>query len=76
MPARFTMRSPPSRLLAPTSPPPPSGTFLEPALVVGWVILEEVPGRELVAGTVTPPWKPAVQVHGLPPPEQTSGATP
>jgi hypothetical protein len=74
--ALFTVRSLPSRLLRRKSPPPPSGTFLEQALALGWVILEEAPGRALVAGAVTQPWKPVVQFHGLPATEFMRFSTP
>jgi hypothetical protein len=65
----FAIRSLSSRVLRIKSPPPPSGIFLEQALAVGWIILEEVPGRELVAGAVTQPWMPDVRFQGLPPAE-------
>jgi hypothetical protein len=74
--ALFAIRSLPSRLRGSTSPPPPSGTFLEQALAVGWVILAEAPGRELVAGAVTHPWRPVVTFQGLPPAEFLSFTTP
>jgi hypothetical protein len=45
-------------------------------LAVGWVVLEEVPGRELVAGAVTQPWKPVVTFQGLPPAEFRRFSTP
>jgi hypothetical protein len=41
-------------------------TFLESALAQGWVMLEEVDGREMVMGTVTQPWKPVVKFAGVP----------
>jgi hypothetical protein len=63
----FTLRSLPSRLLGHKLPPPPAGTFLEQTLALGWVILEESPGRELVAGAVTQPWRSVVTFQGLPP---------
>jgi len=47
----------------------PSGTFLEQTLAIGWVVLEEESGQELVAGAVTQPWKPVVTFQGLPPAE-------
>jgi hypothetical protein len=74
--ALFTLRSLPSRLLRRPSPPPPSGTFLEQALALGWVILEEATGRELVAGAVTQPWKSVVRFQGLPPAEFCRFSTP
>jgi hypothetical protein len=74
--ALFVLRSLPGRLLRRPSPPPPSGTFLDQALAIGWVILEEVPGRELVAGAVTQPWKSVVKFQGLPPAEFLRFSTP
>lgn len=58
-----------SRLRRLPSRPLPAGTFLAQALAVGWVVFEEVPGRELVAGAVTQPWRPVVIFQGLPPAE-------
>jgi hypothetical protein len=74
--ALFVLRSLPGRLLRRPFPPPPSGTFLEQALAIGWAMLEEAPGRELVAGAVTQPWRPVVQFRGLPPAEFKSFSTP
>jgi hypothetical protein len=74
--ALFAIRSLPSRLRRLQTPPPSAGTFLAQALAVGWVVLEEVPGRELVAGAVTQPWKPVVTFQGLPPVEFTRFSTP
>ena len=74
--ALFTLRSLPGRLLRRPPPPPPSGKFLEQALALGWVILEEAPGRELVAGAVTQPWKSVVRFQGLPPAEFRRFSTP
>lgn len=67
--ALFAIRSLPGRLCGRTPPPLPSGTFLEQTLAIGWVVLEEEPGQELVAGAVTQPWKPVVTFRGLPPAE-------
>ena len=47
----------------------PGGAFLDRVLEMGWVVLEETPGRELVAGAYTQPWAPEVRFHGLPPAE-------
>jgi hypothetical protein len=40
--------------------------FLPQALAIGWRLLEEVPGRELVFGAVTQPWRSDVQFAALP----------
>jgi hypothetical protein len=40
--------------------------FLETALSIGWKVLEESPGEELVAGAVTQPWAPVVVFRGMP----------
>jgi hypothetical protein len=68
----FTLRMLPARIL--DKPPAPERssvqrTFLESALKMGWVILEEVAGQELVAGAVTQPWVANVIFRGLPPDE-------
>ncbi len=74
--ALFTIRSLPSRLRHLPPPPSPSGTFLAQALAVAWVVLEEAPDPELVAGAVTQPWRPIVTFQGLPPAEFLSLTTP
>src|SRR5579864_1330894 len=64
----FAIRSLPSR--ARRASPSSSArrvTFLESAQDMGWVILEERE-RELVAGSVTQPWKAEVHFRGLPGP--------
>src|SRR5262249_21092076 len=40
-------------------------SFLELALSLGWRILDEEDGRELVAGAVTQPWAAKVEFRGL-----------
>jgi hypothetical protein len=47
----------------------PRGSFLAQALSLGWVLLEEIPDRELLAGAVTRPWDPVVRFTGVPPEE-------
>jgi hypothetical protein len=42
-------------------------TFLEEVLGLGWRILAEEPGRELILGAVTKPWEPNVRFRGLAP---------
>ena len=39
---------------------------------LGWEVLAELPGREIVMGAVTQPWKANVVFRGLPPDEFTS----
>ena len=43
--------------------------FLAEVLALGWHVLAEEPGRELVLGAVTQPWKADVVFRGLPPEE-------
>jgi hypothetical protein len=43
--------------------------FLTEILALGWRVLAEEPGRELVLGAVTQPWKAEVEFRGLPPEE-------
>src|SRR5262245_50217828 len=62
--AIFALRTLPSRLRGQPSGAP-KGPFLEQALEIGWVILEELPGEELIAGAVTQPWEPIVRFRGL-----------
>ena len=42
-------------------------TLLAETLAMGWGVLAEVPGREIVVGAVTKPWEPNVVFHALPP---------
>ena len=64
----FAVRTLPS-LGRPREPRRPSGPFLEQALRLGWALLEEVRGSELVMGAVTRPWAPVVRFRGLPGPQ-------
>jgi hypothetical protein len=43
--------------------------FLAEVLSLGWRVLAEEPGRELVIGAVTQPWNAEVEFRGLPPEE-------
>jgi hypothetical protein len=43
--------------------------FLDEVLDQGWRVLAEEPGRELVIGAVTQPWKADVEFRGLAPEE-------
>jgi len=46
-----------------------AGPFLQQVLALGWGILAEEPGHELVLGAVTQPWKSDVRFRSLPPEE-------
>lgn len=76
--ALFAIRTLPSRFRGLRSPDASAAgrPFLEEVLAVGWRILEEAPGRELVAGAVTRPWAPVVQFRGMPGPEFIAFAEP
>ena len=66
--ALFGLRTLPARLrAAPTPAASGDGSFLGEALAVGWRILSETPGREIVIGSVTRPWESDVRFRGLPP---------
>jgi hypothetical protein len=41
--------------------------LLAAARSLGWVVLDERPGREVVAGAVTKPWEPNVVFRSIPP---------
>jgi hypothetical protein len=47
-------------------PPQP---LLDEVLSLGWGVLAQEPGREIVLGTVTQPWKGDVKFRALPPDE-------
>jgi len=49
----------------PSQRPVPPG-LLAQVLALGWVVLAEVPGREIVVGAVTRPWQADVVFRGLP----------
>jgi hypothetical protein len=44
-------------------------SFISEVKSLGWRVLAEEPGRHLVMGAVTQPWKADVQFRGLPPEE-------
>jgi hypothetical protein len=48
--------------------PQPRG-LLEETQALGWKVLAEIPGREIVVGAVTRPWEPNVTFRGMPPEE-------
>jgi hypothetical protein len=45
------------------------GSFLSRLLALGWGVLAEEPGQEIVLGSVTQPWKSDVEFHAIPPDE-------
>lgn len=55
---------------------PAGRAFMEEALSLGWRILSGIPGREMVFGAVTQPWKADVRFRGLPPEEFLGFAEP
>ncbi len=65
--ALFRIRTLPGRIrsrqrVAPRQTRP----FLETALSIGWQILEEAPGEEIVVGAVTQPWTASPRFDGMP----------
>ncbi len=68
----FALRSFPSRFRAQeraVNSPRVARSFVDSMVDIGWVILEEAPGEELVAGTVTQPWEATVRFRGFSPSE-------
>jgi hypothetical protein len=53
----------------------PRGLLAE-TLALGWVVLAEIPGREVVVGAVTKPWEPNVVFRSIPPEEFEAFAEP
>jgi len=54
----------------------PRQDFLTEVLALGWRVLAEEPGRALVMGAVTQPWRADVVFRGLPPEEFAAFAEP
>ena len=50
--------------------PQPRG-LLRQVQALGWIVLAEAPGREIVVGAVTKPWEPNVTFRGVPPDDFT-----
>jgi hypothetical protein len=64
--ALMTARSVPSRLRGRSAAAPPSLMLARDSGVVpGWLILGEIPGRELVFGAVGKFWKPDIEWHDV-----------
>ena len=66
--AIFWLRSIPS-LLRGASQPESEGGIVKQMLALGWGLLADVPGREIVMGAVTQPWKADVVFRAVPPHE-------
>ncbi len=73
---RFDMQSIPlvrlifwarAKLLRAGNPPRPRRGLVEDTLGMGWVVLADTPGRELVAGAAAQPWVPDVSFTSIPP---------
>ena len=54
----------------------PPGGLREQATALGWGVLAEVPGREVVFGAVTQPWKKDVMFRAIPPEDFAEFAEP
>lgn len=65
----FAIRDLPARLRGESLASAAHSSVLDQTLALGWRILVEEPGREVVVGAVTQPWVAAVRFHGLPGPE-------
>ena len=59
----------------PDDRPQPRG-LVAAALALGWGVLADVPGRQLVVGAVTKPWEPNVTFRALPPEQFAAFADP
>ena len=59
---RFVLRGKPGTYIGPR-------TALDRALAMGWGVLCDMPGRTLVLGAVTQPWRPVPLFRALPPAE-------
>jgi hypothetical protein len=59
----------------PDDRPRPRGLLAE-VQALGWGVLAEIPGREVVMGAVTKPWEPNVTFRSLPPDEFAAFAEP
>ena len=55
---------------------PHPATLLEQMQSIGWVVLAERPGREIVLGSVTRPWETAPVFRSIPPAEFREFAEP
>ena len=64
------------RILRGQNPPAPPQPMLESMKAIGWVVLAERPGRELVLGAATKPWVANPVFRSIPPAEFAAFAEP
>jgi hypothetical protein len=62
----FALRALPGRLSGAPPAPLEQRPLIDEVITLGWRQLTETPGRELIMGAVTQPWRQAVQFRGLP----------
>jgi hypothetical protein len=62
----FALRAVPGRLLGVPAVHSERRPILDEVLALGWRQLAETPGRQLIMGAVTQPWKQAVVFRGVP----------
>jgi len=67
--AIFALRAIPALLAGEPFRPEGSQGIVQETLGIGWGVLAEVPGREIVIGACTQPWHQDVTFHALPPEE-------
>lgn len=67
--AIFRVRSIPARMAGAPPPVDEGRGILEETLALGWRVLADAPGRQVVVGAVTQPWKADVVFGGIPPEE-------
>jgi hypothetical protein len=62
----FALRALPGRLLSGLPAPMERRPIFDEVMALGWHQLAETPGRQLIMGAVTQPWRQEVQFSGLP----------
>jgi hypothetical protein len=65
----FWLRALPGRLLSGPPTPTERRPVLDEVTALGWRELARIPGRQVLMGAVTQPWRQQVQFRGLPPEE-------
>jgi hypothetical protein len=62
----FALRALPGRLLGVPAAHSERRPVLDEVVTLGWRQLAETPGRQVIMGAVTQPWRQAVEFHGIP----------